>query len=85
MRIKKSERGFNFLVHARYAQPHDDVRLASQSSAIGNYADSYDRPGTSFLWIGELHHLNREEVAEYVAHLSSWLATGSLEIANASA
>ncbi len=56
----------------------DKERLAAQSSAIGDYEDSFERPGSSFLWIGDYHHLNREEVQQLVNHLQSWLKTGSL-------
>lgn len=78
MHIVKSERGFEFLQHPEYVPPWADKRLASQSSAVGDYDDA--RPGTSFLWIGDDHHLNREEVSQLVRHLLAWLATGSLAI-----
>ncbi len=65
-------------MHPAYLAPHEPKRVASQSSAIGDYPDSLDRPGTSFLWIGEHHHLNREEVAEMVMHLQNWLFAGTL-------
>lgn len=78
MKLGKSNRGFDFLEHNRYVEPHDDIRLASQSSAIGEYEDSWDRPGSSFLWIGDNHHLNREQVAEFVEYLNRWLKTGRL-------
>lgn len=79
MHIVKSERGFEFLKHGAYLLPHKE-RLASQSSVIGDYEDSCERPGTSYLWIGEHHHLDREEVAQLVQHLQAWLRTGSLTI-----
>ncbi len=64
------------------------------SSAIGEYPDSWDRPGTSFVWLGatdkgphldELSrmHLNREQVAELVVHLQAWLGVGRLTLADA--
>ena len=56
------------------------MRLFQESSAKGDYEDSLDRPGSSFLWIGRNHHLNREEVAEFVKHLQRWLDTGSLSV-----
>jgi len=82
MQIVKSDRGFEFLNHDAYLPEHrgEHDRLASQSSAIGDYEDSLERPGTSFLWIGDHHHLNREEVAALVQHLQAWLDTGKLSI-----
>jgi len=80
MEIERSERGFDFLIHPAYLPEDDFSRLASQSSAIRDYEDAWDRPGSSCLWIGEHHHLNREEVAQFVAHLQAWLNTGSLKI-----
>jgi hypothetical protein len=80
MIIERSDRGFEFLRHDTYLQEDaKHSRLASQSSAIGPYEDSMDRPGSSYLWIGEHHHLNRKEVAQFVTHLQAWLESGSLE------
>lgn len=76
MKVVKSERGFQFLMHPAYLPPHGEARLASVSSAIGDYEDAFDRPGSSYLWIGDDIHLNREEVAELVVYLQSWIATG---------
>jgi hypothetical protein len=74
-----TERGFQIVTHEIYvADPPEDGRLVQASSAIGDYEDSFDRPGSSFLWVGRDHHLNREEVAELVARLSHWLSTGRL-------
>lgn len=83
MRITKSDRGFQFLEHDTYPSDRSknaNARLASQSSLINpEYEDAMSRPGSSYLWIGEHHHLDREQVARFVAHLQSWLDTGSLE------
>jgi hypothetical protein len=80
MNVEKSDRGFDHLLHPKYLPPHDAARVASVSSAIGDYPDSWDRPGSSFLWVGDHHHLGREEVAALVAHLQAWLATGRLSL-----
>lgn len=83
MNVILSVRGFDFLVHPAYPPDSDkSTRLASASSAVGDYPDAMDRPGTSFLWIGDNHHLDREEVAAFVQHLQAWLATGRLAIAD---
>jgi hypothetical protein len=81
MELTRSERGFEFVIHPAYVPPHDSEKLVSQSSAIGDYPDSMERPGSSYLWIGYHHHLNREEVAKLAEHLRAWLATGSLQVA----
>lgn len=78
MELKQTSRGFDWIEHPAYSIG-EVKRLASQSSAIGDYDDSLDRPGSSFLWIGESHHLNREEVAEFVKYLQAWLKTGSMK------
>lgn len=77
MRIEVSDRGFEVLVHEGYA-PAEPARLAGQSSGIGEYEDAFRRPGSSFLWIGSNHHLNREQVKELTEHLTRWLETGSM-------
>jgi hypothetical protein len=80
IRVAKSERGFTFILCDSYIRTHKDhQRLASESSAVGDYDDSLDKPGSSFLWIGDYHHLNRDQVAELVSHLRGWLETGKLE------
>lgn len=80
MKVIKNERGFPCLMHNAYLPNEREERskLAAQSSAVGDYHDSFDRPGTSFLWIGYHHHLNREEVRQFIKHLQAWVDTGSL-------
>ena len=75
-----TERGFQLVANAGYPPNADNktARVVQQSSAIGDYEDSYDRPGTSFLWMGESLHLDREEVAEVVEYMQTWLKTGKL-------
>jgi hypothetical protein len=79
MKIKIPDRGFSILEHKTYGNhPSLTARLAQQSSAIGDYKDSLNNPGSSFLWIGDHFHLNREEVREFIGYLQIWLDTGSL-------
>jgi hypothetical protein len=84
MNVEKSERGFENLMHSSYPAKATGggapARLAGQSSAIGDYEDSWERPGSSFLWIGQQHHLNREEVDRFARHLLEWVATGKLNL-----
>ena len=76
MEKRYSERGFPYLHHPPYIDGSDAI--IRQSSVVGSYSDSLDRPGTSCLWIGSEHHLNREEVAALIGHLQSWLDTGEI-------
>jgi hypothetical protein len=78
VKIIKSDRGFYFLMHQTRLNPFKEERICSESSAIGDYEDASDNPGSSYLWFGEHHHLNREEVAELVERLQGWLDTGRL-------
>lgn len=81
MILARTNRGFEIVLHAKYPpEPGDPIRLVQASSAIGDYEDSLEHPGSSFLWVGQDHHLNREEVAELVARMQTWLETGSLAI-----
>jgi hypothetical protein len=78
MNVERTQRGFPLITHDAYPpKPGDAPRLVQASSAVGPYDDAFDRPGSSFLWVGDRHHLNRDEVAELVRHLQSWLDTGS--------
>ena len=79
MRYIKSDRGFAHILHEEYLPPHKESSLVSESSAIGDYDDAFERPGTSFLWVGDCHHLNREEVFSLVLQLQTWLLTGRLD------
>lgn len=78
MKITKSERGFEELRHESYPEGKQ-LRVVSASSIIGDYEDAFDRPGTSALWIGDNHHMNREEVRELIKYLQAWVDTGSLK------
>jgi hypothetical protein len=46
---KKTERGFGAI---EFSDAYGTDCSVQQSSAIGDYEDSFDNPGTSFLWIG---------------------------------
>ena len=81
MHIEKSDRGFAFVMEEKYQNERGEfTRLISESSAIGDYEDALDRPGSSFLWVGEDHHLNREQVAELIGRMQHWLDTGRLAL-----
>lgn len=82
MTFERTDRGFETVNHPIYADwDAHEARIVQQSSFIGNYTDALERPGTSALWIGRDHRLNREEVAELRDRLSEWLETGSLRMA----
>jgi hypothetical protein len=78
MKTTKSDRGFLALRHPTYLEPHNETRVLTESSAIGDYDDAATKPGSSFLWIGMDHHLNREEVRQLVNALQHWLTFGRL-------
>lgn len=72
MKAEKNGRGFVVVTH-RVSDSAAESRLLQESSAIGNYPDSFQIPGSSALWIGEDHHLNREEVADLIRRMQHWL------------
>lgn len=78
MQVETAGRGFRILKHKAYLADNKYERLAQESSAIGDYEDSFDNPGSSYLWISEHHHLNREEVKQLIDHLNHWLETKRL-------
>lgn len=82
MRIEISERGFEFLEHEAYppTEDHAETRLASQSSVIDHTDRGLHVPGSSFLWIGDGHHLGRDEVFEFALRLLNWYYSGSLDL-----
>jgi len=76
MKAATTRRGFVVVTHPQYLAPHEEERLIQESSAIGDCPS----PGGSFLWIGDDHHLNRDEVAELVSRMVTWMATGRLAV-----
>ena len=73
MKTEKTSRSFIIVEEEKYQnEPDEFTRLIQESSAYGNYKHS-DIPGSSFLWIGQDHHLNREQVKELIKHLKYWL------------
>ena len=80
-----TQRGFQAIAHDVYPPLSLAINrapvtkdLVIQSSVVGDYDDAMIRPGTSALWIGSHHHLNREEVAQLRDYLTRWLETGRL-------
>lgn len=81
MEIKWTDRGFAVINHIKYADDSGaKTRLLQESSAIGGYDDAYENPGSSFLWIGQDHHLNREEVKELISILRVWIEHNRLSL-----
>lgn len=79
MKVYKSDRGFVRVTHEGYTEPEKEYRVVGESSAVGDYEDSLENPGSSFLWVGDEHlHLNREEVQELIEYMANWLRTGRL-------
>lgn len=74
-----THRGFIVVMHEKYPNNGEQTRLIQESSVIGDYDDSFDRPGSSYLWVGQDHHLNRGEVAELISQMRHWLDTGRLK------
>jgi len=72
MNVEFTSRGFEKILDK------EGKMLVQQSSAVGDYDDAFDRPGSSYLWVGENTALDREQVAELRDHLNNWLKTGYL-------
>ena len=79
MEVEYNSRGFQYLSPSIL-----DIR---QSSAIGDYDHSMDVPGSSYLWLLDGDHYDKDDVEalvkeleETVEHLRAWLNTGSLEV-----
>ena len=78
MEIKQNQRGFKFIEYPQYLNGENKF-LIGESSVIRDYKDSFKKPGSSCLWIGNDHHLNREEVQELINHLKYWLKNKTLK------
>lgn len=65
-------RGFRAITNEPYTE--GDKRVVSESSAIDfDTDDGMEHPGSSYLWVGQDQHLNREEVAKLRDALTYWL------------
>jgi hypothetical protein len=78
-KLKTTNRGFNLI--ETLTHPNKSIKaILQESSKIGDYQDSMEKPGSSYLWINEDFHLNREEVLELVEIMLQWLKNGKLNI-----
>lgn len=77
MKLVKTSRGFLQLLMPQYVDEKMTV-VVGESSAIGTYVNSLQCPGSSFLWIGQNHHLNRRQVRVLIGVLTNWLVTRRL-------
>ena len=81
MKAEETERGFIRVMHEKYQnKPGEITCLVQESSAIGDRDDSFENPGSSFLWVGNDHHLNRDEIRDLINRMQYWLDTKRLEL-----
>lgn len=83
MKVSKTHMGFEVIMMPEVIRMPDRLtgevtRIVQQSSALGEAEDAIDRPGSSYLWLGESHHLDVDEVVSLIRNLENWVATGSL-------
>ncbi len=75
MKVVEERRGFRDLIHPTHENEPKEERLIGESPARSDL----DSPtGSMFLWVGNRHHLDKEEVSELIQHLQHWLDTGRL-------
>ena len=79
MKLIETNRGFFAIEGNEYPETEKVSRIIQESSAIGDYSDSFDKPGSSYLWVGNDHHLDREEVLQLVKYMNNWLNNGRLK------
>jgi hypothetical protein len=78
MKRENTARGFPCIVHDKYPPDGRVGELVCQSSVILDYPHSFDKPGSSALWIGDDFHLDKDEVKELITYLQRWVETGDL-------
>ena len=82
MEIRYTQRNFQYIHHDPYVSNGDDGLIVQSSAINTSYSDSFQRPGSSYLWIKGLFHLNREEIEEMIGYLGTWLKTGKFDQAH---
>ena len=80
MKFSKTDRGFGLVEHPTHANEPQMKSLVQESSAIGDYEHSYDEPGSSYLWVGADHHLDREQVRMLIKVMEWWLKNRRLPV-----
>ena len=83
--IGRTERNFEF---AEFPDHYNEPCSIQQSSAIGDAEDAFERPGSSFLWLGRdcpdkddckaRMHLSPKQVEALIVMMQRWLDTGCL-------
>ena len=73
MKVIETQRGFRRIMYNSYSNEPKPELLIGESSAIGDYDDAYNNPGSSYLWVGEHHHLNRDEVKMMIQKMQNWI------------
>jgi hypothetical protein len=73
MVIKQFDDGLSYLSHPTYLGYPDALLEESLNTDI-----VLAGAGSSYLWVGGMHCLNREEIRELVGHLNRWLETKTL-------
>ena len=79
MEIRYTQRNLQYIHHDPYVSNGDDGLIVQSSAINTSYSDSFQRPGSSYLWIKGLFHLNREEIEEMIGYLGTWLKTGKFD------
>lgn len=72
---ENSNRGFQRITQK--SKDYEPLKIFQSSAIDTETEDGIERPGTSYLWIGE-SHCNRAEVKEIIKRLQNWLDTGNL-------
>lgn len=80
MDIRRTSRGFEIV---EFNDANGVACSLQQSSAIGQYPEAMEKPGSSFVWLGASKqgepvrmHLDREMVRQLRNLLTSWLGDG---------
>lgn len=69
----RNKRGFTVISN------NADEQIIKESSAVGDYKDSYDNPGSSYLWVSD-QQVDRKEAKQLIKHLKHWLKNKTLFI-----
>ena len=57
----------------------EDKRLVQESSVRADHKTQFNAPSAAYLWLGDNHHLDRDEVVNLISHLKRWVDTGTLK------
>lgn len=74
--------GFRMITEDVYAENKRSTLMLESSAIDPDLEGSFNKPGSSYLWIGDDFHLNRAQVRQFIICLEYWMKNKRLPTAD---